>query len=45
MEDIDFKANFVARNSKRIQKLCLEGKLVEVTFIISTCATLIITYK
>jgi len=45
VEDIDFKTNFVVRNSKKFQKLGLEGKLVEATFVISTCVTLVTTDK
>ncbi len=45
MEDIDFFFKIVVRNFLKIQKLGLEGKLVEVTFVVSTCVTLVITDK
>jgi hypothetical protein len=32
VEDIDFFVDFVAENSNKLQKLCLEGKVKMFTF-------------
>jgi hypothetical protein len=45
VEDIDFRMDFVARNSKKFKIWVGREKSIEATFTINTCATLVFIDK